>query len=579
MGKYWYSYLEILIISFAGDGMKISGAAIVVNCLIEQGVDIVFGYPGVSILAVYDELYKNKKSIRHILSAHEQGAAHAADGYARSTGKVGVCLATSGPGATNLVTGIAAAFMDSSPVVFITCNVDDDLLGRDAFQEVDIVGISMPITKCSYLVDSPDEIADTMREAFAIAAGGRPGPVLIDITHNATVEKAEYEFLPKNKHINCGRLSRMHRRGDMGLRREEFRDEDIRILAEMVSAARKPLIMVGGGVVRSDASDAVAAFSGSRNIPVVSTLMGIGVMKNTDRHYFGMVGSYGCSAANYAVQSCDLLLAVGVRFSDRLTGKVEHFAPNSRIIHIDIDRSEIDKNVDSVHHVVGDAREIVESLSTVCGIPDVSVEWFEKLKTIKENTCEKLSFPIEIIRSINRYCPEAIIATDVGQHQIWTCRNFDFSNPGQLITSGGYGAMGFGLGAAIGAKAGNPEKNVIHITGDGSFGMNFNELSTASREKLPVITIIFNNSALGLVRQNQRLHYGRRYSQTNLPAAVDYMGIAAAFGVDFVCAENEQQFEEAIKSLLTGKKGGIIECIIDKDEYIKPMLEKGRLIY
>lgn len=559
--------------------MIIKGASIVVNCLLEQGVDIVFGYPGVSILEVYDELYKNKKSIRHILSAHEQGAAHAADGYARSTGKVGVCLATSGPGATNLVTGIAAAFMDSSPVVFITCNVDDELLGRDAFQEVDIVGISMPITKCSYLIDNPDEIAETMREAFAIAAGGRPGPVLIDITHNATAAKAEYEFIPKNEHINRGRLSRMHRRGDMGLRREEFRSDDINILAEMITASKKPLILAGGGVVRSGAAALLEEFAIKRNIPVVSTLMGSGVMHDTDPLYFGMAGSYGCPEANYAVQSCDMLIAVGVRFSDRLTGKTEYFAPNAKIVHIDIDRSEIDKNIESVHHVIGDAGEIIESLSYICGVPKVSLQWLEELRTLKAKQSENYSFPEEIIHTVNRICPDALIATDVGQHQIWTCRSFDFSYPGQLITSGGYGAMGFGLGAALGAKAGNPDKAVIHITGDGSFGMNLTELATEVREKLPVITVVFNNSALGLVRQNQRLYYGRRYSQTNLNAPVDYLALAAAFGIKALRVNNLAEFEEALIKFLDFGKGGIIDCSIDKDEYIKPMLNKGRLTY
>ncbi|MDD6188995.1 MAG: biosynthetic-type acetolactate synthase large subunit [Clostridiales bacterium] len=559
--------------------MIMKGASIVINCLLEQGVDTVFGYPGVSILEVYDELYKNKNSIRHVLSAHEQGAAHAADGYARSTGRVGVCLATSGPGATNLVTGIAAAFMDSSPVVFITCNVDEKLLGRDAFQEVDIVGISMPITKCSYLIDSPEEIAETMREAFAIAGGGRPGPVLIDITHNATAAKADYEFIPKAEHIKRGRLSRMHRRGDMGLRREEFREDDINILAEMIAATRKPLILAGGGVVRSGASGALERFAESRAIPVISTLMGSGVMHDTNPLYLGMAGSYGCPQANYALQSCDMLIAVGVRFSDRLTGKTEYFAPEAKIVHIDIDRSEIDKNVDTAHHVVGDAGEILESLDAICPRPDIEASWTEELRRRMALQAVAVSFPEALIRAINRLCPDALIATDVGQHQIWTCRNFDFSYPGQLITSGGYGAMGFGLGAAIGAKAGNPEKTVIHITGDGSFGMNMTELATEVREKLPVITVIFNNSALGLVRQNQRFNYGRRYSQTSLGDMVDYKALAAAFGIDAFHVEDLPQFEAALGNLLRSGKGGVIDCLIDKDEYIRPMLDKGRLTY
>jgi len=418
-----------------------------------------------------------------------------------------------------------------------------------------------------------------MREAFAIAAGGRPGPVLIDITHNATAAKAEYEFIPKSEHINRGRLSRMHRRGDMGLRREEFRSDDIKILAEMIAATEKPLILAGGGVVRSGASAALETFAVKRNIPVVSTLMGSGVMHDTDSLYFGMAGSYGCPEANYAIQSCDMLIAVGVRFSDRLTGKTEYFAPNAKIVHIDIDRSEIDKNIESIHHVIGDAGEIIESLSAICGKPKVSEEWLGELRSLKAKQAENYSFPEDIIRTVNKLCPEALIATDVGQHQIWTCRSFDFSYPGQLITSGGYGAMGFGLGAALGAKAGNSDRTVIHITGDGSFGMNLTELATEVREKLPVITVVFNNSALGLVRQNQRFYYGRRYSQTNLSAPVDYLGLAAAFGIKALRAGNLEQFEEALTKLLSSGKGGIIDCAIDKDEYIRPMLNKGRLTY
>ncbi len=559
--------------------MNIKGASIVVNCLLEQGVDTVFGYPGVSILEVYDELYKNKKLIRHILSAHEQGAAHAADGYARSTGKVGVCLATSGPGATNLVTGIAAAFMDSSPVVFITCNVDDELLGRDAFQEVDIVGISMPITKCSYLVDSPEDIAETMREAFVIAAGGRPGPVLIDITHNATQAKAEYEFWPREEHISRGRLARMQHRGDIVLHREEFRTDDIKKLAGMINEAERPLILAGGGVVRSGAAELLCEFAERRDIPVVSTLMGSGVMHSGNDLYFGMAGSYGCSEANYAVQTCDLLIAIGVRFSDRLTGKTECFAPEAKIVHIDIDRSEIDKNVDCAHYVVGDASEIIASLEEICSAPMIERQWVEELSERKAMYRGNIGFPEQIINTVQSLCPDALIATDVGQHQMWTCRCFEFSYPGQLLTSGGYGAMGFGLGAAIGAKAGNPEKTVIHISGDGSFGMNLTELATEKREKLPVISIIFNNSALGLVRQNQRFNYGRRYSQTDIGGAVDYKTLGAAFGIESVQVDDAVGFEKALTDILSHGKGGIIDCHIDKDEYIPPMLNKGRLTY
>ena len=561
-----------------GENMKLKGAGIVVSCLLEQGVDTVFGYPGVSILEVYDELYKNRSRIRHILSAHEQGAAHAADGYARSSGKVGVCLATSGPGATNLITGIAAAFMDSSPVVFITCNVDENLLGRDAFQEVDIVGISMPITKCSYLVDDARNIAGVMREAFALAAGGRPGPVLIDITHNATVQKAEYEYLPKELHGERGMLGRAYRRSLPVLRRPEFQSGDISRMAELVSQARKPLLLAGGGVIRSGASGALREYAERTGIPVVSTLMGLGAMEWSSGLYFGMAGSFGCPAANYAVQSCDTLIALGVRFSDRLTGRVDAFAPNARIIHVDIDRAEIDKNVRSFHHVVGDAGEILAGLMEYA-LPAADGEWLGELRARREAQAAVGGFPETIIHTIQKKCPNALIATDVGQHQLWTCRCFGFSNPGQLITSGGYGAMGFGLGAALGAKAGNPDKTVIHITGDGSFGMNMTELMTEMREKLPVITVIFDNTALGLVRQNQTLNYSKRYSQTSLTALPDYSLLAGAFGLEAVRAENAAELEAALDRFLAGGRGGIIDCVVDRDELICPMLDKGRLIY
>lgn len=555
------------------------GAAIVLQCLLEQGVDTVFGYPGVSILEVYDELYKAKGKIRHILTAHEQGAAHAADGYARATGRVGVCLATSGPGATNLVTGIAAAFMDSSPVVFITCNVDDELLGRDAFQEVDIVGISMPITKCSCLVDRAEDIADTLREAFAIAAGGRPGPVLVDITHNATREKAEYEFLPKAEHIKHGSLGRMHRRGDVSLKRSEFQQADIRLLRDMLSEAKRPVILAGGGVIRSGAGSVLQQYAEQYGVPVVSTLMGVGSVPYGHELYFGMAGSYGCPEANYAVQSCDLLLAVGVRFSDRLTGAVDGFAPNAKVVHIDVDRSEIDKNVAAAHHVVGDAAEILSELLSMGGCVETEKTWLDELQKRRAEQEGERSFPERIVEAVYNTCPNALIATDVGQHQIWTCRNFRFSEPGQLITSGGYGAMGFGLGAALGAKTAHPDKTVIHITGDGSFGMNLTELITEAREHLPVVTIVFNNGALGLVRQNQRFRCGRRYSQTTLNAQPDYTALAAAFGLICRQVDTLEDFTAALEELIAAGRGGIIDCRIDKDEYIKPMLAKGRLSY
>ena len=417
-----------------------------------------------------------------------------------------------------------------------------------------------------------------MREAFALAAGGRPGPVLIDITHNATVQKAEYEYLPKEQHVERGVLQRAYRRSVPALRRPEFRDGDISRMAELVSQARKPLLLAGGGIIRSGASEALRKYAQKTGMPVVSTLMGLGAMEWSSGLYFGMAGSFGCSAANYALQSCDMLIAIGVRFSERLTGRVDSFAPNAKIIHVDIDRSEIDKNVQSFHHVVGDAGDILAVLMEHAH-PAADGEWLRELRARRDAQTAAGGFPETIIHTLQKKCPDALIATDVGQHQLWTCRCFGFSFPGQLITSGGYGAMGFGLGAALGAKAGNPDITVIHITGDGSFGMNMTELMTETRERLLVITIIFDNTALGLVRQNQTLNYSRRYSQTSLTALPDYSLLAGAFGLEAIRVENAAELEAALDRFLAGGHGGIIDCAVDRDELIRPMLDKGRLIY
>lgn len=542
--------------------MKLSGARIIIECLLEQGVDTVFGYPGVSIIRVYDELYKRRGLIRHILTAHEQGAAHAADGYARATGRVGVCLATSGPGATNLVTGIAAAFMDSSPVVFITCNVDEALLGRDAFQEVDITGISMPITKCSYLVRSASELAGTIREAFALASGGRPGPVLVDITYNATVEKAEYEYLPKQEHFRQGRLERMMRRGEQGLSEPEIDLRDVRQLADMFRQAERPLIMAGGGVIRSGAAEKLRQMCRGHNIPAVSTMMGLGAMPSKDELFLGMAGMYGSESAENAIRECDLLAAVGVRFSDRVTGPAASFAPRAKIVHVDIDRSEIDKNVETAHHIVGDAGKVL-------GLLEKELEGYSAESWAGREKGREIGASGRMMKIAQRLAGEdAVIVTDVGQHQLNACRALDFSRPGQLITSGGYGAMGFGLGAAIGVKAGLKDAAVIHITGDGSFRMNCSELATAVRYGLNIISVIMDNSSLGLVRQKQAAEYGRRFSQTDLDRGPDFVLLARAYGLEGVRATNEEEFEAAFSRLLKAGKGGVIDCITDKDEML-----------
>ena len=535
--------------------MKKSGAAIAVACLMEQGVDTVFGYPGVSVLKIYDELYKNRRSIRHILTSHEQGAAHAADGYARATRRTGVCIATSGPGATNLVTGIAAAFMDSSPVVFITCNVPESQLGRDAFQEVDITGIAMPITKCCYLVRTAGEIADTIREAFALAASGRPGPVLIDIMGNAVVETAEYEPAG-DRAVTARRAARL-------LAPVRIDEEGVAAVAKALDEAERPLIMAGGGVVRSGASEALLALAEKTDTPVCTTMMGLGAISCDNALSLGMAGVYGDARARRAVNECDLLLAVGVRFSDRVTGPVETFAPGARIVHIDVDRSEIDKNVMTDLHIVGDAGSVLSALAG-------KVERRSRAKWragIAETEEAAPGAPAEYVRAVKRAVGgDAVVVTDVGQHQLWTCRYFGFTRPGELITSGGFGAMGFGLGAAIGARAGDPSRTVVHVTGDGSFRMNLTELSTEVKYGLPVVTVIFNNNSLGMVRQNQRQFMHSHFWQTTLDRGPDFMALARAYGLEGRRVTDAEGLYAAVKELK--ERGGVIECAVGADEEI-----------
>ncbi|MBQ2752975.1 MAG: biosynthetic-type acetolactate synthase large subunit, partial [Firmicutes bacterium] len=515
--------------------MQMTGAKILLECLIEQGVDTIFGYPGGTILNVYDELYKYGDKFKHILTAHEQGAAHAADGYARSTGKVGVCFATSGPGATNLVTGIATAYMDSSPVVFITCNVPKNLLGKDSFQEVDITGVTMPITKCNYIVNDVNNLADTVRASFAIARSGRPGPVLIDITKDVTAALAEYEPMKKRDHANNGRLASLIMRASHDFKAPEPNEEDIDKLVEMVAESKKPLLICGGGVVRSRAHKEFEEFANKIDCPVAVTVMGGGGFRGRNKLTTGMIGMHGSQASNMACNACDLLITVGCRFSDRVALNPESFASQAKIVQIDIDRSEINKNVETAHHIIGDAKRVLEMLNERVSKADHS-EWKEYVFSFKTETeyedVENMLTPKQVLETIARIMPQdTMVCTDVGQHQMWAIQHFHFDYPGQLMTSGGFGTMGFGLGAAIGSVVGNPDKAVIHITGDGGFRMNCNELSTVQHYGLPVISCIFNNGALGMVRQWQHLIYGERYSQTTLDRAPDFVKLAEAYGL------------------------------------------------
>ena len=563
--------------------MEMTGAKSLMECLLEQGVDTVFGYPGGTILNVYDELYRYRDRITHILTAHEQGASHAADGYARSTGKVGVCMATSGPGATNLTTGIATAYMDSSPVVFITCNVGQNLIGKDAFQEVDITGIVMPITKCTYLVRDVNELADIVREAFALARSGRPGPVLIDIVKNVTAEKAEYEYLPREKHATSGRLAALMRRARTStLKMPEPDQDDVNKLVDMIAQSKKPMLICGGGVVRGRAHEEFREFARRIDAPVAITLMGAGGIAGRDPLATGMIGMHGSKASNMACDGCDLLIAVGCRFSDRVALKPATFARQAKIVHIDIDRAEINKNVETDHHIIGSAKQVLELLNRKVPQYDHS-EWKKYVFSFPTETKYDENGPVmtpkQILDTIAKVCPEdSIVATDVGQHQMWAIQHFHFDYPGQLLTSGGFGAMGFGMGAAIGAKMGNPEKTVIPITGDGSFRMNCNELSTEEFYKTPVITFIMNNRRLGMVRQWQELVYDERYFQTTTDRGPDFVKLAEANGLQGFRVNAVEELETAIQAALEAQEKGIgtvIDCNIYEGELVRPMVNGG----
>lgn len=545
-----------------------NGSEILIDALVEQGVDTIFGYPGGAVLNIYDALYKNSDRIHHILTAHEQGAAHAADGYARSTGRVGVCLATSGPGATNLVTGIATAYMDSIPMVAITGNVGTSLIGRDSFQEVYIAGITMPITKHNFVVRHVEELADTVREAFRIAQSGRPGPVLIDIPKDVT--GAECEFLPKGK-------VEVHETYDIS-------EEQLKTVAEMLDKAERPFIYYGGGVELSDAGEALLALMRKAEVPSAHTMMAIGCVPDDDPLSLGMIGMHGTVSADWAVERSDLLLCIGARFSDRVATNTGHFAPGARIIHVDIDAAEINKNIDTTFSVVSDAKTFLEKV-----LPYVNenkhtawltqiAEWRQKLD-YRAKDDESVIHPHQLLRTVTEETPEdTIIATDVGQHQLWSAQYNGRRHPRQFLTSGGLGTMGFGYGAAVGAQIAFPGRTVVHITGDGSFHMNLNEICTAVSYKLPIITIIMNNRVLGNVRQWQTMFYGGRYSQTDPHRKTDYVKLADAFGAVGYRVTNIAELREALRKAQQSEGPVLIDCQIDKDERVLPMIPAGGTI-
>ena len=547
--------------------MQLTGAEIVIECLKEQGVDTVFGYPGGAILNVYDALYKHSDEICHILTSHEQGAAHAADGYARATGKVGVCLATSGPGATNLVTGIATAYMDSIPVVAITCNVGVSLLGKDSFQEIDIAGITMPITKHNYIVKDVDKLADTIRKAFLIARTGRPGPVLIDIPKDVTANLSEYQKVEIDV---------------TDIQRKKIDEDEIETAVKMIRRAKKPYIFVGGGAVLSGASESLVEFAHKIDAPVADSLMGKGAFPGTDELYSGMLGMHGTKASNFGVSQCDLLVVVGARFSDRVTGNAKKFAHHAKILQIDIDPAEIDKNILTDASVTGDIKEVLTILNEKVE-QQSHEEWKQQIEEYKEKHPltyhpEGLTGPYiveEIYRQTNG---DAIITTEVGQHQMWAAQFYKYTKTRTLLTSGGLGTMGYGLGASLGAKMGMPDKTVVNIAGDGCFRMNMNEIATAARYNIPIIQVVVNNHVLGMVRQWQTLFYEKRYSATVLNDAVDFVKLAEAMGAVGIRAATREEFQKAFQEALAMGKPVVIDCQIDSDEKVWPMVAPGAAI-
>ena len=545
----------------------LKGAEIVVECLKEQGVDTVFGYPGGAILNIYDALYKNSDAIRHILTAHEQAASHAADGYARASGKVGVCLATSGPGATNIVTGIATAYMDSIPIVAITCNVAKNLLGKNSFQEIDICGVTKPITKANFQVKDGNELADTIRNAFEIARSGRPGPVLIDITKDVTGDSFEYEF----KEISADTDKKI-----------EVNEKDVDELIDLINKSDKPYILVGGGVISSGAAEEVTVLAHKINSPLASTIMARGAFSSYDELYTGMVGMHGTKTSNLGISECDLLIGIGARFSDRIIGNSSKFAVKSNIVHIDIDSSEIGKNVAVYKGIVGDAKEVLKKLNSKL-TPKRHDEWIAHINKLKERHPLKYDenkltgqYVIEVL---DRISPEdTIVVTEVGQHQMWTSQFYNFSKPRTFLTSGGLGTMGYGLGAAMGAKVAFPERLVVNVAGDGCFRMNFNEIATAVRNNIPIVQLVINNHVLGMVRQWQDLYYEKRYSHTTLVDKVDFVKLAEAMGAKAYRITKLEEVVPVLTEAINQKEPVVIDCQIDSDIKVFPMVSPGAAI-
>lgn len=543
---------------------QLTGSEIIIECLKEQGVDTVFGYPGGTILNVYDALYKHQDEIHHILTSHEQGAAHAADGYARATGKVGVCMATSGPGATNLVTGIATAYMDSIPLVAITANVGVTLLGKDSFQEIDIAGVVMPITKHSFIVKNIHELASTIRRAFAIAQSGRPGPVLVDITKDVTANVADFEpKVPETIERVTSSIS----------------EEDLDKAVRLIDKANAPMILVGGGVITADASKELKKFAAKIDAPVCDTLMGKGAFNGTDERYTGMIGMHGTKVSNFGINQADLVIVIGARFSDRVTGNTSKFAKNAKIIHIDVDAAEINKNIIVDCSVVGDAKEILKLLTTRVRTVKHD-EWMQEIAQLKEKypdhaDLKNLTGPAIINKIYEITKGKATITTDVGQHQMWAAQYFSYSRPRQFLSSGGLGTMGFGVGACIGAKVGVPENITVNIAGDGCFRMNMNEIATAARYNIPIIQVVINNHVLGMVRQWQTLFYDKRYSNTVLNDSVDFVKVAEGLGATGIRVTTLAEFEDAMKKAVKANGPVVIDCMIGEDDKVWPMVAAG----
>ena len=544
--------------------MQLTGSEIIIECLKEQGVDTVFGYPGGTILNVYDALYKHSDEIHHVLTSHEQGASHAADGYARATGKVGVCMATSGPGATNLVTGIATAHMDSIPMVAITANVATGLLGRDSFQEIDIAGVVMPITKYSMIVKDIHDLAPAIRRAFTIAQSGRPGPVLVDVTKDVTAAVTEYTYQEPTP---------------IAPYTAEMLESDLNQAAKLISEAEKPFIFVGGGAITSGAAEELRKFAHTINSPVTDSLMGKGAFSGEDELYTGMLGMHGTKTSNLGVTKCDLLITVGARFSDRVTGNTAKFAQNAKIIQIDVDAAEINKNIKVDCSIIGDVKEVLKELNKKIH-PKNHDAWVKEVEDMKAKyplkyNQEGLTGPYVIEELYRVTKGDAIVVTDVGQHQMWAAQYYKYKEPRTLLTSGGLGTMGYGLGAAIGAKFGRPDKVVVNIAGDGCFRMNMNEVATAARNNLPLIEIVINNHVLGMVRQWQTLFYDHRYSSTILDDKVDFIKFAESMGAVGIRVTKKEEVGPAIEKAIALNTTVVLDCQIDCDDKVFPMVPAG----